>query len=134
MIFARRSAGQIREGAVTGAEEQQRVSIGIHDRKIPHPPDGDGVVAGIVFRFEITIDISQRAIENRASRSRRVATPVRQTCPLRSGQNSRRRSRWPALSTFMQKLPESRSFGQLELCFPGNKATNGGSRDSEEKD
>ena len=37
-------------------------------------------------------------------------------------------------STLMQKLPDSRSFGQLVLFFPGHTATSGGSSDSDVND
>ena len=48
--------------------------------------------------------------------------------------NRAHRSSWSSPSTFTQKRPESRILGQERLQWPTQNRTNGGSRDTEEKD
>ena len=56
---------------VRAPEEHQRTGGGIQHTQIPHPPDGDGVIAGIVFLHQIAVDKGQRFGKNgRAGHSR----------------------------------------------------------------
>ena len=52
------------EAPITPFEKQQR-GAAVHYLQSLHPPDGYGVVASIVFRFQRAVHVGQHPFENR---------------------------------------------------------------------